>query len=362
MAEEVTNGIVVAQEPLRVRARRVLRRMRRMPIIPVTILCIIVFCGLTADCISPHPATNGELSDRILPPVWGGATFLDKTVVEQVEIGQRYRQVQIGSEDFSEAKARADAKAIEKGLPLSQFVVGDMMEVKIRDAGSSKYLLGTDHLGRDMLSRLFHGARISMIVAAVALGVGGTVGTFFGLLSGYYRGWVDELIMRIVDVFLSLPYLLVTLVLVVSIGQSFELIVGILAVFVWPFFARVVRGEVLQLRTMDYIALAKVSGAGTLRILFVHLFPGVINTLIILATLQVGVVILVEAALSFLGAGVPPPTPAWGSMVADGRDRLVDAWWIATLPGLAIVFTVVSLNIFGDWLRDTLDPRLRQLN
>ena len=362
MAENVTNGIVVAQEPLGARARRVVRRMRRMPLIPVTILAIMVFCAITADWISPHPPKNGDLSDRILPPFWGGETFLPQTVVNQAESGQRYRQVEIGSQDFIDAKARDDAENLKAGRPARNIVVGDTVDVKIRDAGSSNYLLGTDHLGRDMLSRLLHGARISLIVAAVALGIGGTVGTFVGLLSGYYSGWVDEVLMRTVDVFLSLPYLLVALVLVVSVGQSFELIVGVLAVFIWPYFARVVRGEVLQLRTMDYIALARVSGAGTMRILLVHLFPGVINTLIIVSTLQVGVVILVEAALSFLGAGVPPPTPAWGSMVADGRDRLVDGWWIATLPGLAIVFTVVSLNVFGDWLRDTLDPRLRQLN
>ena len=362
MAEQATNGIVVAQDTFPTRARRVLRRMRRMPLIPATILVVMVFCAITADWISPHPPKNGDLSDRILPPIWGGETYLVKTVVDQVEIGQRYRQVAVGTEEFNEAKARQDSIATKDVRTARNFVVGDKIEVKIRDAGTSKYPLGTDHLGRDMLSRLFHGARISLVVAAVALGVGGTIGTFFGMLSGYYGGWVDELLMRVVDIFMSLPYLLVALVLVVSIGQSFELIVGVLAVFIWPFFARVVRGEVLQLRTMDYIALARVSGAGTLRILVVHLFPGVINTLIVIATLQVGVVILVEAALSFLGAGVPPPTPAWGSMVADGRDRLVDGWWIATLPGLAIVFTVVSLNIFGDWLRDTLDPRLRQLN
>ena len=362
MAADVTNGIVLAPEPRSIRIRRTLHRMRRMPLLPATVLVIMVFCAITADWISPHDPRNGDLSDRILPPIWGGETFLPKTVVNEVEIGQRYRQVAIGSEDFNEAKGREEAKAEKEGRPARNLVLGDKIEVKIRDAGSSRFPLGTDHLGRDLLSRLFHGARISLIVAAVALGVGGTLGTFLGLLSGYYSGWVDELIMRVVDVFLSIPFLLITLVLVVSVGQSFELIVAILSVVIWPYFARVIRGEVLQLRTMDYIALARVAGASTPRILFVHLFPGVINTLIIISTLQVGVVILVEAALSFLGAGVPPPTPAWGSMVADGRDRLVDAWWIATMPGLAIVFTVVSLNIFGDWLRDTFDPRLRQLN
>ena len=134
-----------------------------------------------------------------------------------------------------------------------------------------------------------------------------------------------------------------------------------MAVGVWPRFARMVRGEVLKLKAMDYVAMAQVSGASTWRIMFKHLLPGVINTLIVLATLQVGMIIILEAMLSFLGVGVPPPTPAWGAMVADGRDRLVGAWWIATLPGMAILLTVLSLNLFGDWMRDTLDPTLRQL-
>jgi peptide/nickel transport system permease protein len=171
---------------------------------------------------------------------------------------------------------------------------------------------------------------------------------------------VDELVMRVTDIKLAIPTILLALVLVLALGQSFLVIVLVMAIAVWPRFARNIRGEVLQLKTMDYVALARVSGASTLRIMFIHLFPGTINTLIVVATLQVGIVILVEATLSFLGAGIPPPTPAWGSMVADGRDRLVDGWWIATLPGVAILITVMSLNLFGDWLRDTLDPRLRQ--
>ena len=230
-----------------------------------------------------------------------------------------------------------------------------------RAAGSTRFLLGTDVLGRDILSRIIFGARISLIVAAVTLGVGGGIGVAVGLLSGYYGGWMDELLMRLVDIILSLPLILVALVLVVAVGQSFEMIIVVLALWIWPRFARMVRGEVLQLKTLDYVALARVSGASTVRILFVHLFPGTINTLIVVATLQVGIVILVEATLSFLGAGVPPPDPAWGSMVADGRDRLVDAWWMATMPGVAILITVMSLNLFGDWLRDTLDPKLRQM-
>ena len=212
-----------------------------------------------------------------------------------------------------------------------------------------------------MLSRIIHGARISLIVAVVTLGIGGTVGTLMGLLSGWYGGWVDEVIMRLVDIILALPLILVALVLVISVGQSLSIIVAVLAVWIWPRFARMVRGEVLTLKTTDYVALARVAGASTPRILFIHLFPGTINTLIVVATLQVGIVILVEATLSFLGAGVPPPTPAWGTMVSEGRDRLADAWWIATMPGFAILLTVMSLNLFGDWLRDTLDPKLRQM-
>ena len=212
-----------------------------------------------------------------------------------------------------------------------------------------------------MLSRVIYGARISLVVVAVTLGIGGTIGVVLGLVSGYYGGWVEELIMRLVDIKLAIPTILLALVLVLALGQSFLIIVVILAIAIWPRFARNTRGEVLQLKTMDYVALAKVSGASTPRILFKHIFPGVVNTLIILATLEVGIVILLESTLSFLGAGVPPPTPAWGSMVADGRDRMAVAWWISTMPGVAIMLVVLSMNVFGDWLRDKLDPRLRQL-
>lgn len=355
MAAGVTNGIVVVPETLGVRVRRTVRRLRRLPLLPVSVLLALVFCGITAPWISPADPVNGELSDRRLPPVWEGAKYFPKTVVEEVAIGQRPLEVAIGSDEFQEAVAT-------QGLSAEEIAIGDKLLVKTRDGGSTRYFLGSDQLGRDILSRIFHGARISLIVAAITLGVGGTIGTFAGLVSGYYGGWVDELIMRLVDIVLSIPILLVTLVLVASFGASFELIVAVLSLILWPLFARVTRGEVLQLKNMDYVALARVSGAGGLRIMMFHLLPGVFNTLIVIATLNVGVVILVEASLSFLGAGVPPPMPAWGSMVASGQAHLAGAWWIATMPGLAIALTVISLNLFGDWLRDTLDPRLRQLN
>ncbi len=299
MAADAT--LVVQPAPAPARIARKIWQLRRWPLIPMFFLVLFVITGVFAPLIAPHDPERGGLRDRNLPPVW-------------------------------------------------------------EEGGSSEFLLGTDHLGRDMLSRVIFGARISLAVAGVTLGVGMVIGVASGLIAGWYGGWLDEFLMRIVDIKLAIPTILLALVLVLALGQSFLIIVAILAIAVWPRFARNVRGEVLQLKTMDFVALAKVAGASTPRILFIHIFPGVINTLIVLATLEVGIVILLESTLSFLGAGVPPPTPAWGSMVSDGRDRLAVAWWISTMPGLAIMLVVLSMNLFGDWLRDRLDPRLRQLN
>ena len=345
MAQETIDRVLQpGAPPTRQRIFQFLRTLRRAPILPIFVLGVVVFAGLTAPWISPHDPTKGALTDRNLPGFWTGEEKDFKLVVEEVEFGQDFKEISL--EDAREVNPNA--------------ALGDEVEVVVRRAGFPTYILGTDHLGRDLLSRTIYGARISLIMAAVTLGVGGTLGIALGLLAGWYGRWVDELIMRLVDIELSLPLILVALVLVVSLGQSLAIIVAVLAIWIWPRFARMVRGEVLTLKTTDYVSLARVSGASTFRIMFVHLFPGTINTLIVVATLQVGIVILVEASLSFLGAGVPPPEPAWGSMVADGRDRLADAWWIATIPGLAVLVTVMSLNLFGDWLRDKLDPRLRQ--
>ena len=316
---------------------------------PIFILGGVVVVGVLANLIAPHDPTDGNLRERNLPPFWGSPRTAVKLVVEVPQSGQRLYQVSL-----------EDARAQDPGINL-----GDTLEMVsgpgTRAGGSSKFLLGTDELGRDILSRIVFGARISLIVSAVTLVIGGGLGVFLGLASGWYGGWIDEVLMRLVDIILSLPLILVALVMVSAFGQSLELIIGILAIWIWPRFARQVRGEVLQLKTMDYVSAARIAGASIPRILLIHLLPGTMNTVIVVSTLQVGIVILLEATLSFMGAGVPPPEPAWGSMVADGRDHLVDAWWVATMPGFAILFTVMSLNLFGDWLRDTLDPRLRQL-
>ena len=227
--------------------------------------------------------------------------------------------------------------------------------------GSSKYILGTDYLGRDVLTRMIHGTRISLLVAFAVLGIGGIIGTAIGLVSGYFGGTVDEIIMRFVDLTLAVPFILVALVFGIVLDVSLNTVVILLVMFFWNGFARQVRAETLQLKTTDYVALAKVAGSSAVRIMYTHILPGVFSTVIVIATLTVGVVILVESILSFLGVGVPAPTPTWGAMIADGRNYLATGWWMAFFPGLAILFTVLAFNFLGDWLRDTLDPRLRQI-
>jgi len=229
-------------------------------------------------------------------------------------------------------------------------------------AGSSlEHLLGTDRLGRDLLSRMLVGAQNSLSVALMAIVFAAAVGTCLGLVAGYLGGWVDSLIMRCVDIMMSFPAILVALVFVVTIGASFAMVVATLALLLWAQYARLVRGQVLSVKERDFVALAQVAGASTRRLLIVHIFPNLVNSVVVLATLQVGWGIVVESALSFLGAGVPPPAPTWGNLVAEGRDVLDQAWWIAVCPGLAIMFVVLSFNLFGDWVRDALDPKLRQL-
>ncbi|MDP2950175.1 MAG: ABC transporter permease [Chloroflexota bacterium] len=283
-----------------IRGRATYRFFRTYPVIPIVILVAVVVSAIFAPLIAPHSPTLAVLRDSNRPPFWF-------------------------------------------------------------EGGSMRYILGADHQGRDVLSRVIYGARISMTIAAVAVTAGMLVGTSLGLLAGYFGGVLDDLVMRLVDVSLAIPFILLALTFVVVFGQSFTLLLGLLALVSWSGYARQIRAEVLQLREMDYVALAKVAGAPRVQILYRHIFPGVVNTIIVLGTLQVGHLILVEAILSFLGAGISPPTPAWGSMIAEGRIYLASAWWIAVFPGIGIFFTVLAINFFGDWLRDRLDPRLRQL-
>jgi len=227
--------------------------------------------------------------------------------------------------------------------------------------GTWKYPLGTDTLGRDVLSRMIYGARISFFVSLSALSVALVIGATTGLVAGYFGAWVDHLLMRLVDIKIALPDILVALVLVSIVGPSVFIALVIVVFFIWITFARVTRAQVLVLRELDFVSLAKIAGASRAWIIRRHILPNVMNTLIVVASLTIGVVILLEATLSFLGVGIPRPTPAWGVMVADGRDHLSRAWWLSTFPGLAIVLVVLAFNFLGDWLRDRLDPKRRHL-
>jgi peptide/nickel transport system permease protein len=223
-------------------------------------------------------------------------------------------------------------------------------------------LLGTDFQGRDVLSRLIFGARVSLIVGVVGTIVAGGIGTTLGILAGYLAGWADQVIMRITDAWLALPALVFAIFLATMVGPSMWNIIIILGLVYWTRYARVIRGEVLSLREREYVKLAEIAGASRTRVILRHIVPNVLNTAMVLASLTIGVVIIAEASLSFLGVGVPAPEPAWGSMLADGRSMLmVGDWWLTVFPGLCIMLVVLATQLLGDWLRIRLDPQLRNL-
>ena len=228
-----------------------------------------------------------------------------------------------------------------------------------QDGGQSEHLLGTDRLGRDVLSRIIHGARVSLLVAVIGVLGSGILGMTLGVISGYRGGVIDGIVQRAVEVVLGLPVILLAMVVAIAWGASFSHVVIILIVTFWAGYARQARAEALRLRNLDFVTLARTSGTSKSIIMLRHIVPNIAGTMLVLATIQVGTIIMIEATLSFLGAGIPPPMPSWGLMTADGRDMIVSAWWLSFMPGLAISLVVLSCNIFGDWLRDKLDPKLR---
>ncbi len=276
------------------------KAFRKFPIIPLAIMVIIVFVAIFANVISPYPPDEMSLVDRLTPPF---------------------------------------------------FMSG----------GSTAHLLGTDNLGRDILTRIFYGARISLSVALLVIAICSVIGTALGMIAGYIGGRIDAFMMRVTDAALAFPALLIALLLGVALGPSFFTVVLALSALGWAPYARMIRGEIIKLREEDFVAQARVIGSSPSTILIKHIFPNIVNTLVVLMTMSVGLVILVEASLSFLGAGVPPPTPTWGAMVSEGRDKFASAWWISLFPSLAIGLVVLSGNFLGDWIRDKMDPRLRQL-
>jgi len=230
-----------------------------------------------------------------------------------------------------------------------------------QQGGSLKYPLGTDSLGRDILSRMIGGARISLVASMLSVLIGAVVGISIGVFSAYRGGVVDAVLMRVCDGFLSFPMILLALILAIATGPSMRTVVLAIGLVVWARYARVIRSEALSLKERDFVAYARMVRCSELRVLMRHLLPNLVGTILVLATLQIGWAIVVEASLSFIGAGIPSPQPSWGGMVASGREYIGMAWWLTFFPGMAIAITVLAFNFLGDWLRDHLDPKLREL-
>jgi peptide/nickel transport system permease protein len=274
--------------------------LRRWPLIQLSVIGIFIFCALFGEWIAPNDPYETNLRARLLPPFW-------------------------------------------------------------LDGGTTNFLLGTDTLGRDIFSRMIVGARASFIVAMAALAFGSVLGSFIGLTAGYFGGRVDSVIMRIADGTMAFPLILAALLLAAVIGPGMDTVVLGASIVLWARFARLIRSEVLSVKQRDYVKLSQVAGVSHWRAMIVHILPNVLNSVVVLLTLQLGFVITLEATLSFLSAGVPPPTPTWGQMVANGRAYVDTGWWLSVFPGMAIAVVVLSFNLLGDWLRDHLDPKLRQL-
>jgi peptide/nickel transport system permease protein len=292
----------VGAERRTTRTRKILRKLveNKSAVFGLLMVLAVVFSALLAPLISPHDPILQDVEKRLFPP-----------------IGQ--------------------------------------------EGANPAHLLGTDHLGRDIVSRLIYGARISIIVSVSAVAISAFLGTLIGLLSGFYGGKVDNIFMRIADVQLAFPFILLAIAIIAVLGPNLQNIIIVMGITGWVIYARVVRAEILSLREKEYILAVRALGGSNRRIIFMHLFPNVIPPVIVIVTLEMARMIIMEAALSFLGLGIQPPTPTWGGMLADGRVYLSTSWWLATFPGFVIMLVVLGINLLGNWLRDILDPRLTQL-
>lgn len=278
--------------------RKAAKARARRPWFSGGVLLLFALCGAFGSLLAPHDPTQNDLSQSMRPPVWAG--------------------------------------------------------------GTTDHLLGTDQLGRDMLSRLLAGAQVSFLVALGAVVIAGALGLLVALVAGFLGGRVDTVLTRVADASMAFPVVLLAIVIVAVHGKSIAVVVLVLVLAVWPQYARVLRSEVIRIRTQDFVTMSQVMGGSTRWAIVRHVVPNVVPTLLVLATLQVGLAIIAEGSLSFLGIGVPPPAASWGNMLADGRNFLSTAWWLPVLPGIALSVTVLASNLFGDWLRNALDPATRR--
>ena len=301
MAETVAtqSELFVPPRPRLQGVRRAFGTLVRYPILPAVIWITVVLFAVASPFFAPHDPFKLALADRLIPPAW------------------------------------------ESG-------------------GSMDHVFGTDHLGRDIFSRIIYSSRVTVIVVSLTVVAAAAIGVFLGMLAGYFGGVVDAVLMRLVDFQIALPSLLFAVMLATVLQPGMKNVIFIIIFFFWAAFARLVRAEVLSLRERDFVELSRVAGAGWVRIFWNHLLPNVMNTILVVATLEVSAVILFESSLSFLGLGVTPPTVSWGQMLAEGREFMTVAWWIVAIPGLAIFIVALAGNLFGDWARDRLDPYLRR--
>jgi ABC-type dipeptide/oligopeptide/nickel transport system permease subunit len=278
--------------------RRILRSFlgNKGGVVGLVLLAVVVASAVFAPQLAPHDPLDQDLRNRLAPPAWA-------------------------------------------------------------EGGSWDYVVGTDHLGRDQLSRLIYGARISLTLAFISTTSSLIIGTTLGIISGYRRGALDLVIMRFADIQLSMPFYVIAIAVVAVLGPSFRNLVIVMSLWGWTFYGRIARGEVLAAREKDYVESARVIGARGGRIMFTHILPNIISPLIVIWTFSIATMILAESGLSFLGLGVQPPTPSWGIMLSNGQRHIATAWWLSTFPGLALMITILAINLVGDTLRDALDPR-----
>ncbi len=280
-----------------------LKELLRHPtaVLGAVVILAYVLAAIFAPHLTTHDPTRGDLSMRLIPPAW--------------------------------------QRQAEEGEPT--------------------FLLGTDAQGRDLLTRIIYGARISLWVGILSVGISVLVGATLGCITGYFRGRIDQVVSRFADLLLAFPFLIFAIGVMAFLGPGFVNLIAALTFKGWVEFFRLVRGEMMAEKTKEYVEAAKVMGLSSFAIIVSEILPNIFHSVLVLGTLRMGFMIIMEASLSFLGLGIQPPTPAWGSMVADGRDHLITSWWVSTLPGMAILILVLAINLFGEGLRDILDPRLK---